>query len=73
MCFAWKGFRQNVGGVRGGWNIKNIEATVGDLFANMVIANVHMLCASMKLAILAERDSRLIVAVNYNWASAVNL
>jgi hypothetical protein len=73
MCFAWKGFRENIGGVRGGWNIKNIEATIGDLFTNMMIVNVHMFHASMKLAILAERDSRLIVASEYDRTLAINL
>ena len=73
MRFAWQGFGKNVSGIRGGWNIKNIEATIGDLFMNMMIANVHMFCVSMKLAILAEHDSGLIVAVNYHRTSAVNL
>jgi hypothetical protein len=33
-------------------NIQDIEVALGDFFANVMIAYVHMLCAGMKLAIL---------------------
>ena len=53
MQFVWKDLCQDVSMVGCRRNIQDIEVALSDIFANVMIVYVHMLCAGMKLAILA--------------------